>query len=324
MKPKYLVIFATCFMLLVGSWTFGSDVGNNPERTGWRIDFGFDHSTREVELDKPATVYFESIRTDIAADWYYIDTWSAILNSFDGQETMDKVFLNFSYGWSDRYSVYFKGGMARMKSEMFDPYFYDKYEYYEYDTGSIYNYYYIYDYVNPPLKGKGDWGPFYGAGFKAVFFESGDFRIGLDAQYNIFKMDSDVVLYQYSDMYYENILGSTYSWDYLDQHSLVETETNEYQLALVFSKKNPEFSPYGGFKLSGYETEYTGEAYYRYIDDGVLQYDYLYKWELTTKPQDFYGFFFGADWMMTEVFYLNGEIRVGDETAMTALLSWKF
>lgn len=317
MKPKFLIIFAACFSLLVGTLAFGSEVGNNPERTGWRFDFGFDHSTKEVELDERAMIYYERDDWVVEPDFYYgYYAYSELINSFDGQETLDKLFFKVSYGWGDRYSFYFKGGMARMVSDFFAPEMYDRYEYYEYYDGEEYFDWYQYDWIEGGMKGKGDWGPFYGAGFKAVFFESGDFRIGLDAQYNLYSMDSDVIMWQWSYLDDDD--------DELDQHKFVETETTEYHLAIIFSKKNPEVSPYGGFKISGYETEYDGQAYYRYIEDGVLEYDFLYSWELTTKPQDFYGFFLGMDWKMTEMFFLNGEIRVGDETAMTVALSWKF
>lgn len=316
MKAKYLVILAVCF-LMAGTLAFASEVGNNNERTGWKIDFGFDHSEREVELDEQAVVYKESYFYEYdPGNYYYTEQWQDIIKAFDGMEALDKIFLKFSYGWGDRYAFYFKGGMARMKSEMFDPYTIYRYDYWEHYYGTDYAYWSEDDEIGEPMKGKGDWGAYYGAGFKAIFYEAGDFKVGVDAQYNTYDIDSDVVFWQYSYKDDDD--------DYLDQHRLDKTKTDEYHLALIFSKKNPTFSPYGGIKISGYETDYEGVAHYRYYYDGVLQYSFTYPWVFTTVPQDFVGAFFGLDCELTEMFHINLEARVGDENAVTVVHSWVF
>ncbi|MEW5806490.1 MAG: hypothetical protein AB1756_03940 [Acidobacteriota bacterium] len=309
---KKLLVLVAC--LIAGSFVLASEVGNNPEGEGFKFsfDFGFDHSSREVELDEKALIYYDD--SDYGDGYGYI--YKYWLVSFDGEETLDKLFLNLNFGFG-RYAFYIKGGMARMKSELFDLLLYYQYEYYF--AGSLEDWY-QYDESGYWLskKGKGDWSPFYGAGFKATFFESGDFRVGMDAQYNIYDLDSDVVLYQdsYTDM------GGLY--DELFQIALDKTKTTEYHVALVLSKKMEHVSPYGGFKLSGYSTDYEGHYLEYDYYDGVLDYWYYFPWEFTTKPQDIYGFFFGVDCTLTANVHLNSELRVGDETAMTTFFSFKF
>ncbi len=328
---KKLFIVAVC--LLVTSFVFGSDVGTNPDSKEFKftLDWGFDHSEREVELDGEAVFYLDTYRYEYdGSDWYETDTWKWWIESFDGMESLDKMFLNFNFAFGGRYSFYVKTGLARMKAEMFDPLGWSSYEYYEYYYGDEYTYGYSDDYVESPLKGKGKWDPFYGAGFKAVFWESGDFKVGMDLQYNTYKLDTDYDFYRWSDHYWNTWTGTSpyqYLEDEIERVYPTETKTSEYHLALVLSKSGDTFTPYGGFKLSEYKTDYKGIYSYHYFEDydgELYEYDEMCHWKFSTKPQDIYGFFFGMKAHLSPMVDLNGEIRVGDETAMTAFFSFNF
>ncbi len=304
MKTKWVVIFAACF-LLAGTLTFGGDVGNNEQKTGWSIGLGGDHSTRSVELDERWITYQESFTGDPGGVFYYF------ADEFDGEETLDTLYAKISYGWADRYAFYVKAGMARLTHKFLD---YQDLFGVRWDDGTFFE--------EPwgggklsQLMGTSDWDVFYGAGFKAVFFESGDFKAGVDLQYNVYTLDSEVLFYNW---FYVDETGT-----YFDRHILDETETTEYHLAVIFSKSNPTFSPYGGIKLSAYETEYEGRSW---IYDGFVSpaFSQTQMWDFTMEGQDMLGFFAGVDYAVTDMFHINAEVRVVDEAALTIFHSWKF
>ncbi len=304
MKTKWVVIFAVCF-LLAGMLSFGSDVGNNNERTGWRIDFGGGHSTRAVELDERWVTYQYNFGGTPPVMLYYI------VDEFNGEETLDTNFVKFSYGWGDRYAFYLKAGMARLQSTFFDV---QELVRWDYGDGTWEEYNYGGGRVHPDM-GEGEWDLFYGGGFKAVFYDAGGFKVGVDAQYNTYSLDNEVMFWNW---HYTDETGR-----YFDRHILDETETTEYHLAVIFSKQNTMVHPYGGIKLSAYESEYEGRAWY-YDDFSTPVDQEIQYWDFTMEATDMWGFFLGADFALTEMFTVNGEIRVGDEAAMTAMLSWKF
>jgi len=330
MKAKILILTA-CLALLGGGLAVASDVGNNPEGTGWRWDVGFERSQREVELDKPALVFVYDYTYEYSADYYGYDYGEEWLESFDGRETLDKYFLKGAYGFGERYAFYVTVGMARMNSEMYDPVSYSMYESYEYYYGSEYWYWNESFYSEGNSQARGDWDPFYGAGFKAVFHDVGGFKVGMDVQWNQYKLDNDAYLYLSQDLYGDGPIDDPYyENEYLDSHRLTESDTTEYQVALVFSKQNERFSPYGGLKLSQYETDFSGQfRSYKYNSNtgrqnGGYAYEESGTWTFTTKQQDYIGMFLGIDCEMTDRLVLNSEIRVGDEKAATVKLSWKF
>jgi len=325
MKAR-LLIALVCSALLGGGFVFASEVGNNPEGTGWRLDLGYEQSTTEVELEDPGLLYEYVDTWEESPDYYGSYTEQGWMESFDGRETLDKYFLKAAYGFSERYVVYFKLGMARMNARQYDPIMRWTWEDYEYDMGDEYLYYdYETETVNS-TQGVGDWDPFYGAGFKAVFHDAGGFKIGMDLQWNQYKLDADV--YQYLDFYDygDGPLGDPYYYySELDSHRLLETDTTEYQLALVMSKHNEHFSPYGGLKLSQWETDHSGQGFYGETGyDRQYDYEESWDWTYTTKATGNIGMFFGADYAMSGNFMLSGEIQVGDQNAATIRLSWKF
>jgi hypothetical protein len=304
MKTKLVVIIAVSF-LLAGTLTFGSDVGNNEQKTGWNFGIGSGHSTRAVELDDRWISYTETISGDPSIVFTYF------VDEFDGEETLDTLFVKASYGWGDRYAFYLKAGMARLTHK-----FLDVQEIFreDFSDGTFFE--------TPvgggnlrQLMGASDWDVFYGAGFKAVFFESGGFKAGVDVQYNAYSLDQDTM---YLNSYFQDDTGI-----FFDRHILDETETSEYHLAVIFSKQNTMVHPYGGIKLSAYETEYEGRSWFF---DGFSSpaFEDIQMWDFTMEASDMIGFFAGVDYAATDIFHINGEIRVGDEAALTAMLSWKF
>ena len=101
MKTRWLVAVA-CVLLLCGGAAFAGSVGNNPDKTGWRWDIGFERSEREVELDNPA-LFYEYVYEDPenTPDEYYTETYQEWMTLANGRETLDKYFLQAGYGWSD-------------------------------------------------------------------------------------------------------------------------------------------------------------------------------------------------------------------------------
>jgi hypothetical protein len=328
MKTRTLIV-TMCLALLGGGVALAAEVGNNPQGTGWRWDFGFDRSEREVELDQPAEVYQYEYTYDYGPDDYGYERYTEWLDSFNGRETLDKYFLKGAYGFGERYAFYVTVGMASMLSESYDPISRSMYEDYEYYYGEEYYYWDESMETTQPMAGRGNWDPFYGVGFKAVFHDVGGFKVGIDVQWNQYKLDSDVYYYLYTDESGEGPVDDPYyEYVYSDSHRVLETDTTEYQAALVFSKQNPQFSPYGGLKLSQYETDFSGEwTYFKGSLDGPARqsvYEESGTWTLSTKQSDYVGMFLGLDCEMTDRFVISGEIRVGDEKAATVKMSWKF
>lgn len=327
MRTRWLVA-VVCVMLLGGGLAFASGVGNNPEKTGWRWDIGFERSEREVELDEAALMYEAVESYEYNEDDYGTETYREWLQSFNGRETLDKYFLQAGYGWSDKYVFYATLGMARMVARQYDPvmrWLYEDYEYYYGET---------YEYWNEDIEtvgdsaGRGKWDPFYGAGFKAVFHDAGGFKVGMDLQWNQYKLDNETYnYYRYYDYGYAYDGVTDYGYGYEDTHMLTETDTTEYHAALIFSKKNKTFSPYGGVKLSSYETDYTGawdSTYWDNYGDRGPDFEGSGTWTYTASSKDYVGLFFGIDCELTETFVINGEMRLGDESAMTVRMGWKF
>ncbi len=326
MRAKWFAM-AVMAMLVTAGAAYASEVGNNPEGAGFRFDFGFERTQTEVELKDPAIVY-SAVDSGDEGDYYWTESYTETFDSFDGRETMDKYFLKLAYGFGDKYSLYAKVGMARLATEAYNLMMIWDYEYDEYDAVTdehVYEYYNYDQYLTEPTRGMGDWDLFYGAGFKAVFYDAGGFKVGMDLQYNQYQLDSEYYMY-YDDYAYGYGPPDAPTYWYIDTESqqVVESDTTEYQAALVFSKKNDKFSPYGGIKFSQVETDYTGEYCYHYENYYGDIDEESGAWTLTTTSKDTFGVFVGADYEMTAKFAISGEFQLGDQTATAIKMTWKF
>lgn len=309
----------TVFLLV--SVSSAIEVGNLPTQQGGRVEVKYDHAQREVEMkdDISATIHMDDVP---GPGWGPGTKQRLRIGEFSGEEILDRGYIKASYAPTDIFGIALKGGVARLRHSMFDSHavYQDRL-----DSGGAFSV--TLDDWLMHAEGKGDWGPFFGIGATVVVHKSDSCSIGFDLQYNWQEMDSETIISDYSYGVFSGTGRTPDSGFYQrDTAKITKTTTQEAQLALVISRKLGNFSPYGGAKVSWYETRYEGTWNSRFTDYDIPSnsYDKSTSFEAKTEPQDYVGLFFGMDYEFFDNIVLNGEIRVGDETAMNVGLGIRF
>jgi hypothetical protein len=323
LKNAAFFLLASALAIVMVPYVFAAEVGNlyqSDEGEGkFKLELKYDHQTREVELDSDFVVCdFKGVAPTV----YRV---SLKVKDFDGEEVSDRYYLKASLTATPRVEVYAKLGTGRLKSKFFDPYSSKTLEIY--DVNGVLTYRGIEAYLDSQISGKGDYGFLGGVGVKAIVHQSGTFQVGLDLQYVYQESDDVLFLSKWSEDVYDPGVDR-----YREEVTaeVDESETQELHLALIASKKMGNFTPYGGVKVSWYETEYDGKASYsEKYEDFVTPANswseaHTGDFDFETEQQDYVGFFVGADYSFTENFGVNAEVRLGDEEGFATGLCWKF
>lgn len=329
LKVVGMVVVGICMVsFAAGAAQVGNVTAYDREKGNFTLEFGAEHLTRQMELEEKATIYATSATVSLSPDTgglslqngeEYEESWTYVyLTGLEEIETIDRYFLKASFKLANL-EVYGKFGLARLISK------------WEHSWWEAYTGYYDYEYQEGweddfkfeiPLElglEQSDWGTFYGAGVKLIFYSKPDFNIALDAQYLTQKNKergffagafSERYWYEQEEDYYEvGVAGR-----------INESTTTEMHIALVLSGTMGKLSPYGGLKFSQMRTKYKGEFFGFWQEDTTYTEIPIYSFEFTMKQKDSFGMFAGADYHFTDRIKGNFEIRVLDETALSVAL----
>ncbi|MBC7190584.1 hypothetical protein H5U35_10400 [Candidatus Aerophobetes bacterium] len=322
LKVAGMVVLGICMVsFAAGAAQVGNVAAYDREKGNFTLELGAEHLTRQMELEEKATIYATSATVyysvlDNGEEYYgeYV-----YLTGLEEIETIDRYFLKASFKLANL-EVYGKFGLARLISkwehswwEAYTGYYNPEYEE-EQEDG--------YKFEIPLELGleQSDWGTFYGAGVKLIFYSKPDFNIALDAQYLTQKNKERGF---FAGSYYRDYGNGDSSEIYTESGGggrINESTTTEMHIALVLSGTMGKLSPYGGIKFSQMRTEYKGEFFVFYQEDTTYTETPISSFEFTMKQKDSFGMFAGADYHFTDRIKGNFEIRVLDETALSVAL----
>lgn len=311
MKKLFCILTA---VLLIATAKFANAVEVGNFTNGVTFEVKGERTTRQVELKKPFNVHSYTEEGEYT-EGGYSETES--ITGFDGEETIDRIFAKLSAPITDRVSIYGKLGGARLRLDTYNLTYSQSGGYpggpswswseqdSNLDRGQEEGY-------NSCLFG--------GIGTKAVLYQSGDFKLGVDGQYLYQKSDGwtwSKERYSYTSGTYWSKSGESYE--------ITEVTTQEAHLALLMSTKAGKFSPYAGAKLSWYESKYEGKtSSYQESSYGTYDESTSTSFSFKTQQKDYAGIFIGCDYNFTEKVIGNFELQLLDNTAVAVGIGYLF
>lgn len=334
MKKGIVTLIAGLLALTMCAVVSASEVGNisllgRERESRFTLELQAEHLTRQMDLKERSGIATQ-VSVYLDTQYFYLDvhgTGYLDLTRLEEIETIDRYFLKASLklGFLE---VYGKYGMARLIS---------KWEHYDLELGigpyesqgethpgyielcSDFGEFYIENpgiAIEKPMElglERSNWGTFYGAGLKLIFYNKPDFKAAFDAQY---------VTQKNKDMGFCSIAGfgeanGTYGEVGLGAR-IDESQTTEMHLALVLSGTMGKLSPYAGLKYSQMETKYKGQVFFWTQTGSIYNETTIFPFAYTMQQTDSFGVFVGADYHFTDKLIGKFEIKLLDETSFSA------
>lgn len=261
-----------------------------------------DYSKRDMEQDGKANLFSELVGAYNLDEFTEVElTEGVAISNLKGEEKQQHLYLQIDYAVSPRIQLYGKGGIARTKlsglkggavdnsltediyvNGSLDESFTESYTYYDEAV---------------PGGDYGDWGVVLGLGANILLHEwtGSGWRTGLDLSYQYKKSDADYTLAGGLDV--------------------KDSESQEWQAALIMSKAIGRFQPFFGVKYAKATSTFDGTTEMWFSESS---------WELDMENEQPWGLFAGFDYELTPGMGLTASVRGGDDTAGNIGLKWKF